>query len=152
MQNKTIENSRMQCNNKSSTYKNLSHYKLQRIRQEYMDIESEYLEKKGSYDKVAVGFEMDKLALEKECDTFQVFILSYFILFYLILFVCCMYCCTVLSYFALCDVFPVFYCTSFHCIALILLLILMMIDRTHLTLHSSLFTSIFIVDITPWLS
>ena len=84
-----------------------------------MDIESEYLEKKGSYDKVAVGFEMDKLALEKECDTFQVFILSYFILFYLILFVCCMYCCTVSSYFALCDVFPVFYCISFHCIEVI---------------------------------
>ena len=50
---------------------------LQRIRQEYMDIESEYLDKKGSYDKVAVGLEMDKQALEKECDTFQVIILLF---------------------------------------------------------------------------
>ena len=36
-------------------------------------MESEYLEKKSSYDKVAVGLEMDKQSLEKECDTFQVF-------------------------------------------------------------------------------
>ena len=67
-----------------------------------MDIESEYLEKKGSYDKVAVGLEMDKLALEKECDTFQVFIYLFFLLFYFIsfyfilnyyfLFVCCVLC------------------------------------------------------------
>lgn len=42
-----------------------------------MDIESEYLDKKGSYDKVAVGLEMDKQALEKECDTFQVIILLF---------------------------------------------------------------------------
>ena len=45
---------------------------LQKVRQEYMDVESEYLERKNSYDKVAVGLEMDKQALEKECDTFQV--------------------------------------------------------------------------------
>jgi hypothetical protein len=44
----------------------------QRVRQEYMDVESEYLDRKGTYDKVAVGLEMDKQALEKECDTFQV--------------------------------------------------------------------------------
>ena len=37
-----------------------------------MDVESEYLERKNGYDKVAVGLEMDKQALEKECDTFQV--------------------------------------------------------------------------------
>ena len=37
-----------------------------------MDVESEYLERKNIYDKVAVGLEMDKQALEKECDTFQV--------------------------------------------------------------------------------
>ena len=37
-----------------------------------MDVESEYLDRKGTYDKVAVGLEMDKQALEKECDTFQV--------------------------------------------------------------------------------
>jgi hypothetical protein len=42
-----------------------------------MDIESEYLDKKGSYDKVAVGLEMDKQALEKECDTFQVITLLF---------------------------------------------------------------------------
>ena len=42
-----------------------------------MDIESEYLDKKASYDKVAVGLEIDKQALEKECDTFQVTILLF---------------------------------------------------------------------------
>jgi hypothetical protein len=37
-----------------------------------MDEESVYLERKGTYDKVAVGLEMDKQALEKDCDAFQV--------------------------------------------------------------------------------
>lgn len=37
-----------------------------------MDVESEYLERKSSYDKVAVGLEMEKQAMEKECDTLQV--------------------------------------------------------------------------------
>ena len=37
-----------------------------------MDVEAEYLDRKNCYDKVAVGLEMDKQALEKECDTFQV--------------------------------------------------------------------------------
>jgi hypothetical protein len=37
-----------------------------------MDVESEYLTGKNTYDKVAVGLEMDKQALEKECDSFQV--------------------------------------------------------------------------------
>jgi hypothetical protein len=45
-----------------------------------MDVESEYLEKKSSYDKVAVGLEMDKQSLEKECDTFQVRIYTELIL------------------------------------------------------------------------
>lgn len=37
-----------------------------------MDVESEYLERKSTYDKVAVGLELEKQALEKECDTCQV--------------------------------------------------------------------------------
>jgi hypothetical protein len=37
-----------------------------------MDVETEYNERKSTYDKVAVGLEMEKQALEKECDDFQV--------------------------------------------------------------------------------
>mmetsp|Transcript_11256 Transcript_11256/g.10886 ORF Transcript_11256/g.10886 Transcript_11256/m.10886 type:complete len:562 (+) Transcript_11256:46-1731(+) len=44
---------------------------LKKVRQQYMDVESEYLTGKNTYDKVAVGLEMDKQALEKECDSFQ---------------------------------------------------------------------------------
>ena len=44
---------------------------LKRVRQEYMDIESEYAERKSSYDKVAVGLELEKQALERECDQYQ---------------------------------------------------------------------------------
>ena len=33
---------------------------LKRVRQDYMDIESEYAERKGTYDKVAVGLELEK--------------------------------------------------------------------------------------------
>ena len=54
-----------------------------------MDIESEYLDKKGTYDKVAVGLEMDKQALEKECDTFQVIILLF------------IFCCVFIAFFEL---------------------------------------------------
>lgn len=32
---------------------------------------SQYEEKKNTYDKVAVGLEMEKQALEKECNTYQ---------------------------------------------------------------------------------
>ncbi len=45
---------------------------LQNVRQEYMDVESQYQERKSTYDKVAVGLEMEKQALEKDCNTFQV--------------------------------------------------------------------------------
>lgn len=44
---------------------------LKSCRQEFMDVESEYLERKSTYDKVAVGLELEKQALEKECDTCQ---------------------------------------------------------------------------------
>jgi hypothetical protein len=37
-----------------------------------MDVESQYQERKSTYDKVAVGLEMEKQALEKDCNTFQV--------------------------------------------------------------------------------
>ena len=46
--------------------------KLKSIRQEYMEVEADYQEKKGNYDKVAVGLEMEKGTLERECDTYQV--------------------------------------------------------------------------------
>ena len=65
-----------------------------------MDIESEYLEKKGSYDKVAVGLEMDKLALEKECDTFQVFILFCIVCVLYVLF-----CCIIISNRVMCFLY-----------------------------------------------
>ena len=42
-----------------------------RVWQDYMDIESEYAERKGTYDKVAVGLELEKQALERECDQYQ---------------------------------------------------------------------------------
>ena len=44
---------------------------LKKTRVSYQDIEATYLDKKATYDKVAVGLEMEKAALEKECDTFQ---------------------------------------------------------------------------------
>mmetsp|Transcript_8372 Transcript_8372/g.7499 ORF Transcript_8372/g.7499 Transcript_8372/m.7499 type:complete len:288 (+) Transcript_8372:962-1825(+) len=44
---------------------------LKACRQEYMDLESTYLERKNNYDKVAVGLELDKQTLEKECDLAQ---------------------------------------------------------------------------------
>ena len=44
----------------------------QSLRQDYMELESRHEEAKSSYDKVAISLEMDKQALEKECDAFQV--------------------------------------------------------------------------------
>lgn len=44
----------------------------QNVRQEHMDVESQYMERKNTYDKVAVGLDMEKQALEKDCNTFQV--------------------------------------------------------------------------------
>lgn len=44
---------------------------LKAMRAEYMDVEAVYNEKKGTYDKVAIGLDMERSALEKECDTFQ---------------------------------------------------------------------------------
>jgi hypothetical protein len=44
---------------------------LKAVRQEYMDFESEYMEKKSTYDKVAMGLEMEKHSLEQVCDSFQ---------------------------------------------------------------------------------
>ena len=36
-----------------------------------MDVESAYQEKKITYDKVAVGLDMEKQTLEKDCQFFQ---------------------------------------------------------------------------------
>jgi len=45
---------------------------LQRVRQEYLEVESAHAERRGTYDKIAVGLELEKKALEKECDSLQV--------------------------------------------------------------------------------
>lgn len=39
--------------------------------QEFTKLESEYVEKKEAYDKIAISYEVDRQALEKECDTSQ---------------------------------------------------------------------------------
>lgn len=36
-----------------------------------MEVETRYNDAKNNYDKVAISLEMDKQALEKECDAFQ---------------------------------------------------------------------------------
>merc|ERR1712146_70685 len=36
-----------------------------------MEVEAVYNEKKATYDKVAIGLDMEKSSLEKECDAFQ---------------------------------------------------------------------------------
>jgi intraflagellar transport protein 81 len=44
---------------------------LKGVRQEYLEVESQYQEKKLSYEKVAVGLDMEKQSLEKDCTQFQ---------------------------------------------------------------------------------
>jgi intraflagellar transport protein 81 len=44
---------------------------LKNIRQEYLDIESQYQEKKMGYEKLAVSLDLEKQVLEKECNQFQ---------------------------------------------------------------------------------
>jgi len=44
---------------------------LKKTRGIFQDVEATYLDKKSVYDKVAVGLEMEKSALEKECDSYQ---------------------------------------------------------------------------------
>eukprot|EP00602_Paraphysomonas_sp_CaronLab_P003299 CAMPEP_0185020342 /NCGR_PEP_ID=MMETSP1103-20130426/2928_1 /TAXON_ID=36769 /ORGANISM="Paraphysomonas bandaiensis, Strain Caron Lab Isolate" /LENGTH=652 /DNA_ID=CAMNT_0027551173 /DNA_START=130 /DNA_END=2088 /DNA_ORIENTATION=+ len=44
---------------------------LKALRQEYMEVETKHQEAKNNYDKVAITLDMDKQALEKECDAFQ---------------------------------------------------------------------------------
>lgn len=36
-----------------------------------MDVETQYLERKANYDKIAVGLELEKQGLERDCDTSQ---------------------------------------------------------------------------------
>jgi hypothetical protein len=42
---------------------------LKAAKADFQDVESTYLEKKATYDKVAVGLDMEKTALEKECTS-----------------------------------------------------------------------------------
>ncbi len=44
---------------------------LKATRAEHQEIETVYQDKRATYDKVAVGLEMEKSSLEKECDVFQ---------------------------------------------------------------------------------
>ena len=37
-----------------------------------MEVEQEHQERRGQYDKVAVGLDLEKQSLEKECDSLQV--------------------------------------------------------------------------------
>jgi len=46
--------------------------KLKSVRHEFMEVEADFNEKKGSFDKIAVGLEMEKSVLERDCDTYQV--------------------------------------------------------------------------------
>ena len=45
---------------------------LKNVRHEYMEVEAQFADRKSSYDKIAVGLEIEKQNLEKECDTYQV--------------------------------------------------------------------------------
>jgi intraflagellar transport protein 81 len=53
--------------------------KLKGVRHEYMEVEADFSEKKSSFDKIAVGLEMEKSVLERECDTYQVLYLAPYI-------------------------------------------------------------------------
>lgn len=44
---------------------------LKALRQEYMDVESKHGDRKNTYEKVAVGLEMEKQALEKQANELQ---------------------------------------------------------------------------------
>ncbi len=44
----------------------------QNVRQEYMDVESSYQERRNTYDKVAVGLDLEKQKLEKDAGFIQV--------------------------------------------------------------------------------
>lgn len=44
---------------------------LKSVRQEYQNVESEFADTKSTYDRAAVGLELEKQTLEKECDTLQ---------------------------------------------------------------------------------
>ena len=48
---------------------------LKNVRHEYMEVEAQFAERKSSYDKVAVGLEIEKQNLEKECNTHQVILI-----------------------------------------------------------------------------
>jgi len=44
---------------------------LKNVRAEYMEVESEHSSKKDSFDKIAVGLDLEKQTLERECDALQ---------------------------------------------------------------------------------
>lgn len=46
-------------------------HKLRDVRNTYQLVETEFLQKKTNYDKVAVGLDVDRQQLEHECDAYQ---------------------------------------------------------------------------------
>jgi intraflagellar transport protein 81 len=44
---------------------------LKNSRKRYLEVETEYTQKKQAYEKIAVGLELEKQQLESECDAFQ---------------------------------------------------------------------------------
>lgn len=44
---------------------------LKVLRRQYVEAESEYVQKRRAYEKIAVGLEVEKQQLEQECDMFQ---------------------------------------------------------------------------------
>jgi hypothetical protein len=47
------------------------HYFAQLVRQQLSEVEAEYADRRAGFEKTTVGLEMEKNALEKECDDYQ---------------------------------------------------------------------------------
>jgi hypothetical protein len=45
---------------------------LRSVKQTVSEMETEYFDKRAAFEKMTVGLEMEKLALEKDCDDLQV--------------------------------------------------------------------------------
>ena len=42
------------------------------VRQDFTEVEAEYTERRAQFEKLTVGLEMEKVALERDCDEAQV--------------------------------------------------------------------------------
>ena len=45
---------------------------IQVVRQDFTEVEAEYTERRAQFEKLTVGLEMEKVALERDCDEAQV--------------------------------------------------------------------------------